>query len=150
MTGPAAAGATRPNGPKRARHWGGFVAAGVAALIVDLSILNGLLAMSVPALLARPISIAVAMVVSWWINRTITFAVTAPPSVSEFARFAGVSWVAQAINYAVFAALLLSFPAISASAAVIVASAVSMVAAYAGFRFGVFRGADGLPGAARQ
>ena len=123
----------------RLRHFGGFVLAGLSALATDLAVLNALLAVGLGPLAARLPAIGVAMLVSWLINRLITFAVTAPPSIREFARFAAVSWFAQAVNFAVYAGLLALVPGLSASLAVIVACFVSAVVAYAGFRFGVFR-----------
>jgi putative flippase GtrA len=123
------------------RHYGGFVLAGASALAVDLAVLKALTAIGLDPLLGRLASIAVAMVVSWLINRRVTFAVTAAPSLKEFAAFAGVSWFAQAANYAVFAAILVARPETAPTVAVILACAVSMLFAYAGFRFGVFRAA---------
>lgn len=129
------------------RHYGGFVVAGLSALTVDLAILNALAWAGVPPLAGRIVSIACAMVVSWSINRRVTFAITAPPTLGEFAAFAAVSWVAQVANYAVFAAILFARPGTSPTLAVIAACAVSMVIAYAGFRYGVFRAAPQPPAA---
>lgn len=120
-------------------HYGGFLAAGIAATLVDLAILNLLALAGISPFLGRFASISIAMVVSWWINRTVTFAVEARPTLSEFGKFAAVSWTAQAVNYAVFAVALLVVPAIGPSLAVIVGGVVSVGVSYAGFRFGVFR-----------
>jgi putative flippase GtrA len=69
----------------------------------------------------------------------VTFAVAAPPSFGEFVRFAVVAGSANALNYAIYAAILLVWPAVAPLAAQIVSTAVAMVASYLGFRFGVFR-----------
>lgn len=92
-------------------------------------------------LAARPISILGAMVVSWAINRRVTFAVAAAPSWAEFARFAVASAASISVNYLVFAAILAVFPGIRAypSVAIVPASMVSMFVSYVGFRFGAFR-----------
>jgi len=122
------------------RHYGGFIAAGLSALTVDaflLWLLNERFGLS--PFVARLFSISAAMLVSWVINRRITFAVTAPATFSEFASFAAVSWVAQAVNYAVFALILLIQPGTWPVTAVVGASLVAMFISYAGFRFGVFR-----------
>lgn len=126
-------------------HYGGFVLAGLSALGVDLAVLAALGWLGVPPLAGRFVSIACAMVVSWAINRRVTFAVAAPPTWREFAAFAGVSWFAQAVNYAVFAAILVLRPVTEPALAVIAACVVSMFIAYAGFRFGVFRGGQPQP-----
>ena len=125
------------------RHFGGFLLGGICALITDAAILQALTVLAhIPALVARPMSILCAMVVSWLINRTITFAHPWPPTLAEFGRFAAVSWLAQAVNYAIFAAILLLRPETHPIAALVVASLIAMFVSYAGFRYGVFRKPD--------
>ena len=125
------------------RHYGGFVLAGVAALATDTALLALLTRIGgLSPFVARPFGIACAMVVSWLINRTVTFQASAPPNFREFSKFAGVSITSQVVNYAVFAALLLTFPALMPELALFLACFVSMFVSYAGFRFGVF-GASG-------
>lgn len=130
----------RPKLPSGWQHYGGFLTAGIAALTTDAIVLtlltNGL---GLSPFTARIFSISVAMVASWLINRTMTFAVTTTPTFAEFARFAMVSWLAQAVNYAIFAAVLLLRPETHPVAALIAASLVAMFVSYVGFRFGVFR-----------
>lgn len=132
-----------PSGRARVRHLGGFVLAGVLALTTDLVVLRLLTdGAGLSPLVARPASIAVAMGMSWWVNRTVTFAVREPPTVREYLRFATVSWVSQAVNYAVFSVILIARPATGQELAVVAASLVSMLVSYLGFRYGVF-GRDG-------
>ncbi|HUS98011.1 MAG TPA: GtrA family protein [Hyphomicrobiaceae bacterium] len=122
------------------RHYGGFVLAGICALTTDAAILELLRhGFGLNPLLARVPSIGGAMVVSWLINRTITFAAATPPTLKEFAKFAGVSWLSQAVNYSVYAIVLLANPGLWPVLALVAASLVSMFVSYAGFRFGVFR-----------
>lgn len=126
--------------PGATRHWGGFLLGGILALVTDAGVLQLLTAgAGLDPLLARPVAISVAMVVSFLVNRTITFAMPGRPTLAEFGQFAAVSWTAQAINYAVFAAVLLAMPGVHPLAALIAASLVSMIVSYVGFRFGVFR-----------
>ena len=123
------------------RHYGGFVLGGVCALATDAAVLVALTHLAgVSPLLARPVGISLAMIVSWLINRTVTFQSAAPPSVAVIARFAAVSWTAQAVNYAIFAAVLLLRPGTEPLIALILACFVAMFVSYAGFRFGVFNG----------
>jgi putative flippase GtrA len=122
------------------RHYGGFVLAAALAFVVDISVLHALVdGFAVPSLLARPPGILLAMVVGWYVNRTITFAMQTPPSFAEFARFAAVSATSQTINYGVFAAILLVAPTMMPALAVGLASLVSMFVSYLGYRFGVFK-----------
>jgi putative flippase GtrA len=123
----------------KARHYGGFIAAGLVALGVDallLSLLTDVLAIS--PYIARLFSISVAMLASWQINRRVTFGVKSAPTLAEFGRFAAVSWIAQSVNYAVFAAILIARPLTWPVTALVAASLVAMFVSYAGFRFGVF------------
>lgn len=122
------------------RHYGGFVLAGALALFTDGVILETLIRIArLDALLARPFAIGVAMLVSWRVNRTVTFSINAPPSLREFGRFAAVSWISQAVNYLVFAAILITRPSTPPLLALVLASLVAMFVAYFGFRYGVFR-----------
>lgn len=128
---------------KRARriaHFGGFLAAGTLAFLTDIAVFQSAHdLLSVPALLARPVSISVAMVVSWLINRTVTFPMPGPPRLKEFLHFAAYAWAAAALNYAVFAAGLWLWPNIWLPAAIFVASLAAMGFAYVNMRFAVFR-----------
>ena len=125
--------------PAGLRHYGGFIAAGIVALGVDAGVLTTLTAaFGLSPFVARLFSISAAMVTSWQINRRITFAVDASATLAEFGRFAAVSWSAQAVNYGVFAAVLLLWPATGAILALVAGSLVAMFVSYAGFRFGVF------------
>lgn len=126
--------------PHHLRHYGGFVLAAVLAFITDAGILETLTRFAgLSPFLARPLGIACAIVVSWLVNRSITFAMTSPPTVREFTRFAAVSWTAQAVNYTVFSLILLAAPQVYPFTALVLACFVSMFVSYAGYRFGVFR-----------
>jgi len=130
------------------RHVGGFLLGGILALLTDMAVLRMLTdGAGLGALVARPFSIAVAMVVSWLVNRSVTFSVARRPTLAEFGRFAAVSWLAQTVNYAVFSVILILWPATLQEIALVLASLVSMIVAYLGFRFGVFRAPPSSPGA---
>ncbi|MCL4767592.1 MAG: GtrA family protein [Hyphomicrobiaceae bacterium] len=120
------------------RHYGGFVLAGLLALATDGLVLVGLARAGWHPIAARPLAIAIAMVVSWLVNRRLTFAMPGPPTLREYARFAAVSWSAQAVNYLVFGAILIGRPATPVLLALVLASLVAMFVSYFGFRHGVF------------
>ncbi len=128
-----------------ARHYGGFVLGGLCALTTDAAVLSLLTYAGLPPLLARLPAIAVAMVVSWLVNRRVTFDMRTPPRLAEFGRFAAVSWTAQAVNYTVFAAVLLAHPATPPVVALVLASLVAMFVSYFGFKYGVFRHSERAP-----
>ena len=122
-------------------HYGGFLLAGGLAFLTDVGVFQLLHAgLLVAPLIARPLSISVAMVVSWAINRTVTFPMPGPPHLAEFLHFAALAWVAAAFNYAVFAGVLWQEPAIWPPLAIFIASLAAMALAYANMRFSVFRG----------
>ncbi len=121
------------------RHYGGFVFAGLSALATDAAILQVLtIGAGLGPLVARPFGIACALVVSWWINRSVAFAITTPPTWTEFAKFTLASAAAFTVNYLVFAAILLAYPAVHPVLAIVFASVISMFVSYAGYRLGVF------------
>lgn len=121
------------------RHWGGFLVSGGTAFVVDAALTLALTYAGLNAFAARLIAIMVAMVVAWLMHRRFTFAVKAPPSLREFMKFAAVAWSANALNYGIYAVLLLVWPALWPFAAMVVSTAVAMVFSYLGFRLGVFR-----------
>ena len=122
------------------RHFGGFVLAGGTAFVTDVSVLHVLDTwVGLSPFLARVPSIMVAMVVSFLINRTITFAVPGRPRADEFLRFAAVGWMSSALNYAVYAGVLVLRPGTWPGAATVIATAVAMITSYLGMRVAVFR-----------
>ncbi len=121
------------------RHYGGFLLAGLSALATDTLVLTLLTrVLNVSPFIARLFGIALAMIVSWLINRTVTFSTSTPASLVEFSKFASVSITSQLVNYAVFAGLLLMIPTLIPELALVLTGFVSMFVSYAGFRFGVF------------
>ncbi len=124
------------------RHYGGFLLAGLLALSTDGAILQSLTTLGWDPLAARLVAIAIAMVVSWLVNRTVTFAMTGPPSLREYARFAAVSWSAQVVNYVIFGIIILARPQTHVLMALVLASFVAMFVSYFGYRYGVFSRPD--------
>lgn len=118
----------------------GFAASGGLAFLTDALTLETLVSVfEVPPAIARAIAIALAMVVGWFSHRTLTFRIARPPSISEFVRYAGVAWVAAAVNYTIFLAILWLLPDVRPLGALVVASLLAMIVSYVGMKFGVFR-----------
>jgi len=121
------------------RHVSGFAIGGAVAFVVDSAVLMLLTRVAgLPALAARIAAIGTAMVASWLINRTITFAVAGKPTLTEFGRFAAVAWTAAVVNYGLFAVFVLAWPGLHPVLAVGIASLGAMMFSYLGMRFGVF------------
>lgn len=124
-----------------ASHWGGFLASGAMGFLTDAVILETCIRLlNFRPLPARLLAISVAMVVAWLSHRTITFALKSRPSAAEFVRYAAMAWTAAAINYGVFASVLLLRPQTWPLAALVVSSCVAAIFSYLAMRHGVFRG----------
>lgn len=122
-----------------ARHGGGFLASGMIALSVDAAMLHLLTrSAGLDPFSARLLAICMAMIAGWLAHRRFTFAVATSPSLAEFLRYAAVAWSAAAINYAIYALILVVRADVPPLAALVGATIVSMCVSYLGMRFGVF------------
>jgi putative flippase GtrA len=54
----------------------------------------------------RVVSLAAAIIYTWWLNRRLTFATAAPPTWREFGHYVVVSLAGAVINYAIYSAAL--------------------------------------------
>lgn len=134
----------RATGLGAARHWGGFLVSGAIAFCLDAGTLEfGVRVVGLDPLVARLFGISVAVVGAWLSHRTLTFAVTENPTVSEFARYAAAAGTTAAINYTVFAATLVVWPQTPRLVALIGASIVATIFSYLSMRYGVFRRSRG-------
>lgn len=116
-----------------------FAVAGGAGFLVDASVLALLLwATPLGPLVARVFAIAAAMFFTFWLNRTFTFGRSHRGIAAEGTRYGGVGISAALLNYAVYSALVLAFPALRPVLAVAVASLVAMVWSFLGYSRFVF------------
>lgn len=83
-----------------------FIGVGLTTAAIDFGVLAGLGALGLSPYLARGLSIAVALVVAWWLNRSMTFRSAAPPSWREFAAYAATAAMGAAINYGLYSLCL--------------------------------------------
>jgi putative flippase GtrA len=82
-----------------------FLCVGCVGLGIDSTLFSGLYPhQSAPV--ARAVSMGVATVATWYLNRTFTFGPSRRAPFVEMARYAGVACLAQGVNYAIFLALL--------------------------------------------
>lgn len=129
-----------PGGQHPLRHGLAFLLSGSLAFLVDASILQGLVALlGVHPILARIVSLSCAHVAGWLAHRRFTFRLTAPPTVAEFLRYAGVQSTVALLNYGIFALIVVLRPGIEPLLALFISSGVAMVFSYFGIRFGAFR-----------
>lgn len=117
-----------------------FLGVGGIGLASDLTVFTAIMTIGhqPQPLLIRLISLAVATVVTWRLNRALTFARSGRRPRAEAARYAMVTLAAQGVSYAVFATLLLTFAAKYPQAAVIAGAAIGAVVSYNGHRLFAF------------
>lgn len=118
-----------------------FAIAGGIGFIVDAALLALLLHITpLGPFIARLIAIAVAMVVTWMFNRTFTFGKSQHSLAVEGFRYGSVGITSAIVNYGLYAALLLTIPALQPLAALVLATAASMFFSFFGYSRFVFRG----------
>jgi len=84
-----------------------FLCVGLAGLAVDSSVFSLVFAAGAGPAIARAVSLPVATVVTWFVNRHFTFAPTRRAPRRELARYCGVALAVQGFNYLLFMALVL-------------------------------------------
>jgi putative flippase GtrA len=115
-----------------------FIVVGCIGLATDLTIFT-LISLWLPYPLAvRLISLAVATVVTWRLNRAITFARSHRAQHEEAVRYAIVTAVAQGTSYAMFATLVLTVLAWLPQAALMCGAAIGAFVSYNGHRLFAF------------
>jgi len=116
-----------------------FLAVGTVGFIADAGMLALLLAVTpLDPWSARVASITFALSVTWLLNRAITFGPSSRPVAVEGARYGGVGLATSAINYLVYAALILAAPAVPPLAALAAASVVATLFSFLGYSRLVF------------
>ncbi|MEE9381711.1 MAG: GtrA family protein [Hyphomonadaceae bacterium] len=111
-----------------------FSAVGGIAFLIDIGVLQSLIALEVSPYLARAISIPAAMLAAWQLNRRFTFAASGRRVADEGLRYAIVATVAAIVNYAVYAALIALVPSLWPAFAAGLGVATSMWVSFFGFQ----------------
>ena len=116
-----------------------FLGVGGLGLITDLAIFT-LIVMHAPhPLLARLVSLTVATIVTWRLNRALTFDHSGRRPADEAIRYATVAAAAQATSYIVFAALVVTVLSAIPQFAVIIGAATGALVSYSGQTLFAFR-----------
>jgi len=116
-----------------------FFGVGGLGLITDLAIFTLVVAHGLNPLGARLISLALATLVTWRLNRALTFDRSGRRPADEAIRYATVAAAAQAVSYVVFAILILTLLAAVPQLAVIVGAAAGALVSYFGQASFAFR-----------
>jgi putative flippase GtrA len=116
-----------------------FLGVGGIGLITDLALFTAIIAHTPHPLLARLFSLALATVVTWRLNRALTFERSGRRPADEAMRYAAVAATAQAVSYAVFAVLVVTVIAALPQLAVIIGAACGALVSYSGQALFAFR-----------
>jgi putative flippase GtrA len=115
-----------------------FVGVGGIGLVTDLCTFTVIATHGHHPLSVRLVSLGAATLVTWRLNRALTFARTGRPQHDEAMRYGIVTAVAQGTSYAVFAALVLTVLGSLPQAALMCGAAVGAVVSYNGHRLFAF------------
>jgi putative flippase GtrA len=115
-----------------------FIVVGGLGLITDLATFTLILHWGVPPLIARLLSLSIATLVTWRLNRALTFDASGRRQNREAARYATVTAVAQGTSYLVFAVLTLTVLAALPQLAIIAGAAAGALLSYNGHRLFAF------------
>ena len=116
-----------------------FLGVGGFGLITDLSVFTAIAAHDVHPLLARLVSLSAATLVTWRLNRALTFDRSYRRQGEEAARYTAVTVTAQTTSYSVFALLVLTALTPVPQIALVIGAAFGAVIGYLGHRFFAFK-----------
>jgi putative flippase GtrA len=119
-----------------------FLAVGGLGLTTDFCVFTILMEHAPRPLLMRLVSVAVATLVAWRLNRALTFDSSGRAQSDEAMRYGVVTLAAQGTSYAVFAALVLTVLGWLPQAALVIGAVAGAFVSYNGHRlFSFARGA---------
>jgi putative flippase GtrA len=124
-----------------------FLGVGAVGLVTDLAVFTVVLNHGLHPLLARLVSLAIATVVTWRLNRALTFDRSGHHPTHEAMRYAAVTGCAQGVSYLTFAVLVVTVFAARPQLAVIAGAAVAALFSYKGQALYTFRPRPSLPAA---
>jgi putative flippase GtrA len=115
-----------------------FLCAGAVGLAVDIAVLWLLERAGMGHAGARAISLSIATVVTWALNRRFTFFGSGRRARVEFGRYASVALFAQGVNYLVFLGVCAVAVHLPHTLAAIIGAVVATGFSYSGQRFFTF------------
>ncbi len=116
-----------------------FLGVGGLGLVADLAVFTIILGHGLNPLVARAVSLAIATVVTWRLNRALTFECSGRRPADEAFRYAAVAAAAQAVSYAVFAVLVVTLLSAVPQLALIIGAAAATLVSYFGQALFAFR-----------
>jgi putative flippase GtrA len=115
-----------------------FVIVGSCGLLTDLGFFTLLFACGMHPLIARVFSLALATLMTWRLNRHLTFTHSGRHQADEAIRYVAVTAIAQGIGYAIFAVLALTSLSRIPQLAIVIGAAAVTAISYNGHRLMAF------------
>jgi putative flippase GtrA len=115
-----------------------FLSVGAIGLTTDICVFTILIGTTPRPLLMRLFSLAAATLITWRLNRALTFDDSGRHQGEEAMRYAAVTAASQGTSYAVFAALVLTVSAALPQAALLAGAIVGAIVGYNGHRLFAF------------
>lgn len=120
-----------------------FALVGGIGFVVDAGLLALLFyGVGIDPFTARLISICVAALTTWRLNRIVTFGASPSSQVTEGARYMTVAGLTACLNYAVYALALILWRDLPPVAAAVGATLVAMIFSYLGYSHFAFQGSS--------
>ena len=114
-----------------------FLIVGGVGFLIDAGLVYGLSRLGMSPIFARIPAISMAILVTWVLNRKLTFAVENPASAGELTRYLGVALISALLNFAVYSALVVA--GILPVDAVGIATIALMFFSFFGYKLFAFR-----------
>jgi putative flippase GtrA len=128
-----------------------FLLVGCVGLTADGGLFSLFAHIGLSDALARALSLALATLVTWRLNRWFTFAPSERVQVAEGSRYALIAVCAQGVSYTVFLTLRAAVPALPALGALFIGAVIATAFSYTGQRLFTFAGsAQMLPPTPRR
>jgi putative flippase GtrA len=115
-----------------------FVGVGGCGLITDVGVLTIFIGLGFHPLVGRLFSLAIATLITWRLNRALTFDRSGRAAHDEAFRYAVVTAVAQSTSYTIFAAFVLTMLARHPQIALCIGAVGGAVISYNGHRLFAF------------
>lgn len=116
-----------------------FLGVGMIGLITDLAVFIVAMQHGFGPLTGRLVSLAAATLVTWRLNRALTFDRSGRHPGAEAVRYAAVALTAQAVSYGSFAAVVIGLPSVPPQFALVVGAAIAAAFSYGGQLLFAFR-----------
>lgn len=121
------------------KQLGRFAFVGAIGFVVDVGLTLMLIEYGSDALMARAISMPLAILTTWRLNRALTFGASPTSQSSEGVRYFIVAVSVAIVNYAIFAGLLFAYPNIHPALAITIAVVFSTGVSFYGYRSFAFK-----------